>query len=96
MKTLTMKLLLNQYSSKNYWSTLTQSFPSDKDIERTKEIIIKFGIQDGQELTMLYLYLDVILLADVFENFVKTCTDDIAIKPLTAIHYQQDIRGRQI
>ena len=34
-------------------------------------MINKFGIQTGQEVTMLYLKLDIVLLAYVFEKCVK-------------------------
>ena len=36
-----------QHKKENYWSTLTQSYAKDEDIERTKEINNKFGFQDG-------------------------------------------------
>ena len=39
--------------TKNFRSKQTQSFASDKDIERSNELINKFGIQTGQQLTML-------------------------------------------
>ena len=52
----------------DYWSTLTQSYPSDDDIKRTQELIDKTNIKNGRELTMLYLKMDVLQLADVFEN----------------------------
>ena len=46
------------------------------------EKINKFRIQTGQQLTMLYLTLDVLLLADVFGNFIKTCTEKYTSSPL--------------
>ena len=64
------------------WSTLTQSYPSDDDIKRTQEIIDKNKIKNGRELTMLYLKLDVLQLADVFENFVESSTREYKINPL--------------
>ena len=59
-------------TKEDYWSTLTQSYPSDDDIKRTQELIDKNKIENGRELTMLYLKMEVLQLADVFENFVNT------------------------
>ena len=61
-------------TKEDYWSTLTQSYPSDDDIKRSQELIDKTNIKNGQELTMLYLKMDVLQLADVFENFVESST----------------------
>ena len=64
------------------WSTLTRSYPSDDDIQRTEELIDKNNIKNGQELTMLYLKMDVLQLADIFENFVEKSTLMYGINPL--------------
>ena len=69
-------------TEEDYWSTLTQSYPSDDDIKRTQELIEKYKIRNGQELTMLYLKMDVLQLADVFENFVESSTREYKINPL--------------
>ena len=69
-------------TKEDYWSTLTQSYPSDDDIKRTQELIDKNKITNGRELTMLYLKMDVPLLADVFENFVESSTREYKINPL--------------
>ena len=69
-------------TKEDYWSTLTQSYPSDDDIKRTQELIDKNKIKNGRELTMLYLKMDVLQLADVFENFVESSTREYKIYPL--------------
>ena len=69
-------------TKEDYWSTLTQSYPSDDDIKRTQELIDKNKIENGRELTMLYLKMDVLQLADVNENFVKSSTREYKINPL--------------
>ena len=69
-------------TKENYWSTLTQSYPSDDDIKRTQELIDKNKIKNGRELLMLYLKMDVLQLADVFENFVESSTREYKINPL--------------
>ena len=61
-------------TKEDYWSTLTQSYPSDDNIKRTQELFDKNNIKNGQDLTMLYLKMDVLQLADVFENFVESST----------------------
>ena len=40
------------------------------------------NIKTGQELTILYLKMDVLQLADVFENFVESSTREYKINPL--------------
>ena len=69
-------------TKEDYWSTLTQSYPSDDDIKRTQELIDNNKIENGRELTMLYLKIDVLQLADVFENFVESSTREYEIKLL--------------
>ena len=44
-----------------------------------------FIIKSGKELTKLYLKSDVILLADVFEKFVKVSTEEYGINPLYCV-----------
>ena len=60
----------------NFFSKLKNDYPDDDVIERTKEIIEKFNIKDGEELTKLYCKSDVILLVDVFEKVVKVSTKE--------------------
>ena len=61
-------------TKEDFWSTLTQSYPCDDDIKRTQQLIDKYNITTHQQLTMLYLKMDVLQLADVFENFVEFYT----------------------
>ena len=67
-------------TKEDYWSTLTQSYPCDDDIKRTQQLIDKY-ITTPQQL-MLYVKMDVLQLADVFENFVRTSTEEYGINPL--------------
>ena len=69
-------------TKEDYWSTLTQSYSSDDDIKRTQELIVKNKIKNGRELTMLYLKMDVLQLADVFESFVESSTREYKVNPL--------------
>ena len=58
-------------TKEDYWSTLTQSYLCDDDIKRTQQLIDKYNITTPQQLTMLYLKMDVLQLTDILENFVK-------------------------
>ena len=59
--------------------------PDDEEIERTKEIIRKVNFKNGEELTELYLKSDVLLLACVFEKFVKISVNEYGINPLHCV-----------
>ena len=56
--------------------------PDDNEIDRTREIIKKFNIKDGKELTELYCKSDVLLLTGVFEKFIKVSQIEFGISPL--------------
>ena len=76
------KKLVNNLETKNFFSKLKNKCPDDKEIDRTKEIIKKFNIKDGKELTELYCKSDVVLLACVFEKFIKVSQNEFGISPL--------------
>ena len=44
-----------------------------------------FNIKSGKELTKLYSKSDVIILADVFEKFVKVSTEEYGINPVYCV-----------
>ena len=69
-------------SPEDFWSTLKQTTPPDEEINRTQESIKKFNVKIGQELTELYLKMDVLHLAEVIENFVEKATLEYSINPL--------------
>ena len=76
---------VNDLKKEDFFSKLKNECPNDDKIERTKEIIKLFNIKDGGELTKLYCKSDVILLADVFEKFVKVSTEEYKIIPLYCV-----------
>ena len=53
------------------WSTLKQTTPPDEGINQTQDIFIKYDVKKGQEFIMLYLQMDVLQLADVFETLLR-------------------------
>ena len=76
---------VNNLKREDFFSKLKNDYPDDDEIERTKEIIKLFNIRDGEELTELYCKSDVVLLADVFEKFVKVSTKEYKINPLYCV-----------
>ena len=76
---------VDNLKKEDFFSKLKNGSPDDDEIERTKEIIKLFNIKDGEELTKLYCETDVILLADVFEKFVKVSFEEYGINPLYCV-----------
>ena len=66
----------------DYFSTLKQSYPNFEEIIRTQAIIVKNKISNLKELTMLNLKNDVLLLTDIFQNYIDTCKKAYGINPL--------------
>ena len=79
------KKTVHNLENKDFFSKLKNKCPDDKEIDRTREIIKKFNIKTGKELTELYLKSDVILLADVFEKFIKISIEEYGINPLYCV-----------
>ena len=76
---------VNNLKKEDFFSKLKNDYHDVDEIERTREIIKLFNIKDGEELTKLYCKSDVILLADVFEKFVKVSTEEYKINPLYCV-----------
>ena len=66
----------------DFWSSLKQKYPPQPEIDRTFEIIKKYNLKTGKDLTEMYNLLDVLLLADVFENFIEKCKKFYKINPV--------------
>ena len=66
----------------DYFSTSKQSYPDFEEIIRTQAIIIKNKITNLKELTVLYFKNDVLLLTDIFQNYIDTCKKAYGINPL--------------
>ena len=66
----------------DYFSTLIQSYRDFEEIIRTQAIIVENNITNLKELTMLYLKKEVLLLTDIFQNYIDTCKKAYGINPL--------------
>ena len=49
------------------------------------DIIKRFNVKNGKELTEIYLKSDVLLLACVFEKFIKVSVNEFGINPLYCV-----------
>ena len=63
--------------------------PSEEQIQRTKEILKIFNIENGEELTKLHCKSEVILLSDTFEKFIKVSFNGFGIN----LFYCVSLRG---
>ena len=79
------KKSVNKLEKKDFFSKLKNGYPNDEEIQRTMDIIEKFNIKNGEELTEIYLKSDVLLLACVFEKFIKVSVGEFDINPLYCV-----------
>ena len=64
-----------------FYSKLNMSGVSDQDYEHARRVWSEFGINNLGEYHDLYLCMDIILLANVFEAFRKVCLDNYGLDP---------------
>ena len=73
---------VDNLKKEDFFSKLKNDCPSDEEIDRSKEVIEKFNIKNGEELTEIYLKSYVLLLTCVFEKFIKVSVNEFGINPL--------------
>ena len=64
-----------------FFSSLKDEYISEKDYQRANNIWNAFKMNTMGDYHDLYLKTDVLLLADVFEMFIKTCLDYYGLDP---------------
>ena len=64
-----------------FYSKLSNSNISDEDYEHAQKVWKEFGMSTMRDYHDLYLELDVLLLADVFENFREICLKNYKLDP---------------
>ena len=76
---------VDNLKKKRFFSKLKNKCLDDEEIERTMDNIKKFNIKNGEELTEIYFKSDVLLLACVFEKFIKVSVNEFDINPLYCV-----------
>ena len=76
---------VNKLKKEDFFSKLKNGYLDNEEIERTLDNIKKFNIKNGEELTEIYLKSDVLLLACVFEKFIKVSVNEFGINPLYCV-----------
>ena len=76
------KFLLTEFPPIDaFYSSLSEETITPEEYERAQKVWSEFNIENMQQYHDLYLNLDVLLLADVFENFRQTCIMDYGLYP---------------
>ena len=76
---------VDNLTKEDFFSKLKNKCPDDEEIERTNKIIKIFDNKKGEELTEIHLKSDVLLLACVFEKFIKVSVNQFDINPLYCV-----------
>ena len=64
-----------------FYSSLSEETITPEENARMQKVWREFNVENMQQYHDLYLHLDVLLLADVFENFRQTSIMDYGLDP---------------
>ena len=64
-----------------FFNSLKDECISEKDYKRSKDVWNAFKMNSMGDYHDLYLKTDLLLLTDVFEQFIKTCLDYYGLNP---------------
>ena len=64
-----------------FYSTMNEEHTSDDDYKHAQKVWKVFKLKNMGDYMDLYLKSDILLLADVFENFRKTCLEYYKLDP---------------
>ena len=59
--------------------------PDAEEIERTREIIKRFNIKNGEEIIQIYFKNDLLLLICLIEKFIKVSVNEFGSNPLYCV-----------
>ena len=76
---------VDNLENKKFFSKLKNKCPNDEEIQRSMDITKRFNIKNGEELAEIYLKSDILLLACVFEKFIKVSGNEFGINPLYCV-----------
>ena len=73
---------VDKLKEEDFFGKLKNDYPSDEEIQRPMDIIKRFNIKIGEELTQIDLENNLLLLACVFEKFIKVSVHNFDTDPL--------------
>ena len=76
---------VNNLKKEDFFSKLKNDYLSDKETERTVDLIKRFNIKNREELTQRYSKSDVLLLACGFEKSIKVSVGELGINLLYCV-----------
>ena len=76
---------VDNLKKQHFFSKFKNDYPDDEEIQKTIDNIKKFNIKSGEESTQISLKSDAVLLACVFEKFLKVSVIEYDINPLYCV-----------